>query len=147
MTAYIQGMDELAKTLQRLPASYQAAATKVVNRTAQNVRNDAIKLVQRPSASGETYRKYNPRRDHTASAPGSPPNTDTGILAGSIRATETGTPTATVEAQAEYAKWLEFGTFRTAARPFMTPAVESNRKQYKKDIAKAINDIGRRAGS
>lgn len=138
MTFRIEGLDGLNKTLLALSPTFRAEATKAVNRTAQNIRNDAVRSIQRPSASGATYEKYNPRRTHTASAAGSPPNTDTGRLVGSIRAIETGTPSATVEAQAEYAKWLEFGTRNMQARPFLTPAVESNRAKYDTAIEAAL---------
>src|SRR5690625_1543050 len=134
MKMRIEGLDELNAVLAKLPAGFKREATALVNRTAQNIRNTAVRSIHKRSPGGEEYKKYNPRRSHVASAPGQPPNTDTGRLAGSIRAVMSGTPTASVDALADYAVHLEFGTRNMAARPFMTPAVEAEREKYRKGI-------------
>lgn len=134
MTMKIEGMDDLNAVLAKLPAEFDREATALVNRTAQNIRNTAVRSIQKHLSSGVTYEKYKPRRTHIASAPGQPPNTDTGRLVGSIRAVESGTPTAYVEALAGYARHLEFGTRNMAARPFMTPAVEAEREKFRKGV-------------
>src|SRR5690625_801952 len=134
MTVRIDGLEDLSKSLARVPSKFEAEPTAIVNRTAQNIRNTAVRSIHKQSPGGEEYKKYNPRRSHVASAPGQPPNTDTGRLAGSIRAVMSGTPTASVDALADYAVHLEFGTRNMAARPFMTPAVEAEREKYRKGI-------------
>ena len=141
MTVKIEGLDDLNAVLAKLPAEFDREATALVNRTAQNIRNTAVKSIQKQSPGGVTYEKYNPRRSHVASAKGQPPNTDTGRLAGSIRAVESGTPTAYVDALADYAPWLEFGTRNMAARPFMTPAVEAEREKFRK----GVNELTKKA--
>src|SRR5690606_5565983 len=125
----------------KLPAAFEREATQLVNRTAQNIRNTAVRSIQKQSPGGVEYEKYNPRRTHVASAPGQPPNTDTGRLAGSIRAVMSGTPTAHVDALSDYAVHVEFGTRNMEARPFMTPAVEAERDNYRR----GINDLAARA--
>ena len=141
MTIKIEGLEDLNEVLAKLPAEFDREATALVNRTAQNIRNTAVRSIQKQSPGGVTYEKYNPRRSHVASAPGQPPNTDTGRLAGSIRAVESGTPTAYVDALADYAAHLEFGTRNMAARPFMTPAVEAEREKFRK----GVNDLTKKA--
>lgn len=141
MTVRIEGLEELNRSLARVSSKFESEATALVNRTAQNIRNTAVRSIQKQSPNGVTYEKYNPRRSHVASAPGNPPNTDTGRLAGSIRAVMSGTPTAYVDALADYAVHLEFGTRNMAARPFMTPAVEAERDKYRK----GINDLTAKA--
>ena len=141
MKMKIEGMEDLNKSLARVSSKFESEATALVNRTAQNIRNTAVRSIQKPSGIGTYYKKYNPNRMHIASAPGQPPNTDTGRLAGSIRTVETGTPTAYVDALADYAAHLEFGTRNMAARPFMTPAVEAERDKYRK----GINELVRRS--
>lgn len=141
MKMKIEGLDDLNKSLARVSSKFESGATALVNRTAQNIRNTAVRSIQKQSPSGVTYEKYNPRRSHVASAPGQPPNTDTGRLAGSIRAVMSGTPTAYVDALADYAVHLEFGTRNMAARPFMTPAVEAERDKYRK----GVNELTARA--
>lgn len=141
MTMRIEGLEDLNRNLARVSSKFESEATALVNRTAQNIRNTAVRSIQKQSSSGVTYEKYNPRRSHVASSPGQPPNTDTGRLAGSIRAVESGTPTAYVEALADYAAHLEFGTRNMAARPFMTPAVEAEREKFRK----GVNELTRRS--
>src|SRR5699024_920937 len=120
----IEGLDELNKTLSELSSKFEQEAGKLVNRTAQNVRTNAINLIRTPSM-GHTYVQYKPfYKTHTASAPGGAPNIDTGRLVSSLNVTRSGSTSAEVSANVEYAAWLELGTRNMAARPFMTPAVE-----------------------
>ena len=141
MTVRIEGLEDLNKSLARVSSRFESEATALVNRTAQNIRNTAVRSIQKQSPGGVTYEKYSPRRTHVASAPGQPPNTDTGRLAGSIRAVMSGTPTAYVDALADYAVHLEFGTRNMEARPFMTPAVEQERPKYER----GLRELTRRA--
>lgn len=67
--------------------------------------------------------------DHQASAPGEAPAIDTGVLAASIQTEISGTE-GQVFTNAEYAEFLEFGTVRMAARPYMTPAAEAARTPF-----------------
>lgn len=80
------------------------------------------------------------------SAPGSPPNVQTGNLRRSIAVDRATTQNleALVEARAEYAAHLEFGTSRMPARPFMTPAREEVMPRHADNIAR---EIRKRIGS
>src|SRR5690625_699766 len=129
----IEGLDELNKTLSELSSKFEQEAGRLVNRTAQNVRTNAINLIRTPSM-GDTYEKYNPRRTHTASKAGDAPNIDTGRLINSLNVTRSGSTSAEVLANVEYAAWLELGTRNMAARPFMTPAVEQERPKYERGL-------------
>ena len=137
----IEGLDELNKTLSELPSKFEQEAGRLVNRTAQNIRNAAVRSIQKPSGIGTYYKKYNPDRMHIASAPGQPPNTDTGRLVNSLNVTRSGALTAEVLANVEYAAYLELGTRHMAARPFMTPAVEQERPNYER----GLRELTRRA--
>ena len=141
MSLKIEGLDELNATLAKLPMEFEHEAAKLVNSTANGIRNNAVRMIQRPSASGVTYEKYSPKRTHTASAAGEPPNTDTGRLIGSIRVQQAGRATAEVIAGVDYARHLEFGTRHMAARPFMTPAVEQERSKFER----GLRELTRRA--
>ncbi len=99
------------------------------------VANDAKRRVQRGPKSGRTYVRRGIA--HQASAPGEPPATDTGKLAGSIVAAASGL-TAYVEARSEYGRWLEYGTRRILPRPFMVPAAEANRERIGELIRSAV---------
>ena len=98
-------------------------------------RNTAIENISRGAKSGEIYEKYNPRRTHTASAPGQPPASDTGFLVNSISTSVSVRGTSVIGqivASAEYAPHLEFGTSSILPRPFMQPALERNRNNIRR---------------
>ena len=141
VTIRLEGSDQLQRQLRRLSDDLREEAGRTVLATAIEMRADIVTSIQRGPASGRTYKKSNPTRTHTASAPGQPPMSDTGRLANSITFDRVGDLTATVGSNLNYAPWLEYGTSRMAARPFFRPAVERMRPIY---IGK-LEDIIRRA--
>jgi len=141
VTISLEGSEQLQRELRRLSDDLRKEAGNVVLATAVEMRADIVKSIQSGPASGRTYRKSNPTRTHTASAPGQPPMTDTGRLANSITFDRIGDLTATVGSELIYSSWLEYGTSRMASRPFFRPAVERMRPVY---IGK-LEDIIRRA--
>ncbi len=140
VTIRLEGSDQLQRQLRRLAGDLREEAGKAVLATAVEMRADIVKSIQRGPASGVTYKKSNPTRTHTASAPGQPPMSDIGRLANSITFDRLGDLTATVGSALNYAPWLEYGTSRMAARPFFRPAVERMRPKY---IGKLEELIGR----
>jgi len=81
---------------------------------------------------------------HIPSRPGEPPNEDTGALRRSIETrivASADVPTVHVEAGgpiAPYAVYLENGTSKMAARPFMRPATEKNRAEVVSRVSAAV---------
>lgn len=63
---------------------------------------------------------------------------DTGNLRDSIAVSETGLGTVRVEVGAEYAHFVELGTTKSPAQPFLLPAVENDRPHLLRDLAKVI---------
>ena len=91
------------------------------------VRNTAIASIQSGAKSGRRYGK------HTASAPGQAPATDTGFLQSNIVLNIEATGlVADVESRAKYSIFLEFGTSKMKARPFMLPALEENKPKIRR---------------
>jgi hypothetical protein len=86
------------------------------------------------------YRGKTRRKPHQASAPGEAPASDTGLLANSIQTEMRGDLSADVVVGAEYGAALEFGSLdgRIAPRPFLAPAVEAEREEFERGIARAI---------
>ena len=86
------------------------------------------------SHSGRIYDK------HKASAPGETPAVDTGVLVNSINTELVSSSESEAWAQVgtgvEYAEWLEFGTSKMAARPFMRPGYDNNEAKIKDTIRK-----------
>lgn len=94
------------------------------------VRNTAITSIQTGAKSGRRYGK------HTASAPGQAPATDTGVLQNNIVLNIEATGlVANVESRAKYSVFLEFGTTKMKARPFMFPALEQNKPRIRRLFA------------
>ena len=101
---------------------------EVVKGGGQQIRNEAIKSIQTGSKSGIVYQKYNPRREHRASAPGQAPASDTGNLVSKIIVKQKGQDVTSVESNANYSAYLEYGTSKMQPRPFMLPAFEKSKK-------------------
>jgi HK97 gp10 family phage protein len=80
------------------------------------VEANAIKAVADVSADIE--------RNAQARAP-----VQTGYLRSSIKAQAHG-KSAEIEAGAEYAAYVEYGTYKMAARPFLSPAVEAAKDEF-----------------
>ena len=80
-------------------------------------------------------------KGHVASAPGEPPNRDTGHLDTNIETERTGELTAKAESKAAYALALEKGTSKMAARPYMVPATAKKRKRVTDLVVKVMNGI------
>jgi hypothetical protein len=107
----------------------------------------SLKLVenaakQRVANGPKTGRIYNRRGvEHQASAPGEPPATDTGALIASIgsdAAIVGDTIDGYVRAKAPYAIHLELGTRKMAARPFLVPSIEENRRRIADLLSRAL---------
>jgi HK97 gp10 family phage protein len=75
---------------------------------------------------------------HRASAPGETPAVDTGVLVNSINtqlvSSSDTEAIAEVGTGVEYAEFLEFGTSKMEARPFMRPAFDNNEAKIKDTI-------------
>tara|TARA_Y100000114_G_scaffold141916_1_gene148055 strand:- start:186 stop:611 length:426 start_codon:yes stop_codon:yes gene_type:complete len=113
-------------------SQYTADAKALVGRAGNLVRNTAVQSIQQGAKSGVVYEKYNPRRTHRASSAGQPPATDTGFLVNNIFLKfDTDKLGVSVESRANYSAFLEFGTSKMSARPFLQPALESNKSKIR----------------
>lgn len=83
-------------------------------------------------------------KNHVPSAPGEPPNEDTGTLRRNITVTQVGPLHVRIASNAPYSAFLEYGTSRMAARPFMGPAARASRKEIVKFVGGAVNIAIRR---
>lgn len=99
------------------------ALTDVITDLTLETHRLAVRGVQRGPATGRTYRKSAPRRVHTASSPGEYPASDTGRLASSIKLqlpmVGSRNPVGQVYTNLRYGVYLELGTVKMRARPFL----------------------------
>lgn len=84
VTIKTDGLIPLIKRVNILEAHSEAVVLAVVTDATLLVHKLAVRGIQRGPATGRKYRKYNPKRIHTASARGQYPATDTGRLAGGV---------------------------------------------------------------
>ena len=117
-------MNKLSKLNKQLEPDFQ----EVVKGGGQLIRGEAIKSIQSGAKSGIMYQKYNPRREHRASAPGQAPASDTGNLVSKIIVKQKTKNIVNVESNADYSAFLEYGTSKMEPRPFMLPAFEKSKK-------------------
>lgn len=89
----------------------------------EEVRDEVLRLILHTPKTGHLYRRRG--AVHQASAPGEAPASDTGTLVSRITVdtSDLSALVVRVGAHTNYAAYLEFGTRRMAARPFMRPAL------------------------
>ncbi len=99
----------------------------------------AGKVVQKIAQDVEAYAK-----DHMSaqspSNPGDPPGVDTGALKNSIIAEpdDSRPNTWIVHDGVTYGYWLEYGTPKMAARPWMLPAIEAVAADIPKELMESV---------
>ena len=130
----VKGLKEAKEIFKKLEEDLQQPFREVILGGAQLIRGEAIKSIQTGPKSGRVYQKYNPRRTHQASAPGQAPASDTGNLVSQIIVRPKNPDEVAVESNALYSSFLEFGTSKMLARPFLFPATEKSRPK----IAQAV---------
>ena len=144
MAIKVEGVQELEKSMAALAKRYGLATAQGAVTSAQLVRTEAIKSIQEVS-EGKKAIRYNANgkpRQVTVSRPGDAPNTDSSGLWKSIQVDATA-KFVFVGTSLEYGKWLEFGTRRMNARPWLYPALERKRKEIQKIFTLKIEAVTR----
>ena len=124
----VKNLKKVLSQLNRLQKDMEVPFQEIVKGGGQLIRGEAIKSIQTGSKSGVMYQMYNPRREHRASAPGQAPASDTGNLVSKITVKQKSLNVVHVESNADYSAFLEYGTSKMEARPFMFPAFEKSKK-------------------
>jgi len=96
---------------------------RVNNKVAMDVRSEAQMSMRGPK-SGRRYKVPQYKRTYVASAPGEAPARRTGDLNSSIQVEFISKCHRRVGTNKEYARALELGTKRMAARPYLRPALD-----------------------
>lgn len=126
VTVYATGIDDL---MRRLDVIAQEPQYQFVRRKALRA---GIRVAKR-------YAKNN-MSTSSPSSPGSPPGVDTGNLKDSIKVGEVTGDHAILEATADYAGYLEFGTRRMAARPYMRPSVLDHMDEIQEVMTRVVDE-------
>ena len=141
MTIIVTGAKQLKAKLKMLGAGMGDAILGGVILTANQVRTDAIKSIQNKSGGRQVQRSRQGggTYTHTASATGGAPNTDTGTLVSSIAVEKVGDSTFHIGSNLDYSAFLEFGTSKMGARPWLQPAMQANSKNLISNIQKTVD--------
>lgn len=148
MTVKVEGLEELKASMAELAKRYGVETVRAAQAGGKLVAAEAERSIMAQSA-GEWVRRYRESEggqsvgyDHLASAPGDAPNTDTSRLVNSIKM-ETTRSEVFVGSTVPYAQWLEFGTSRMAARPWLVPALEAKRRDIERLFREAAKPEGK----
>ena len=125
----VKNFDSAIRAFKNLEKSSNKPMSDILKGGGQEIRNIAVKKIQSDPKSGRTYMKFNPTREHIASAPGEAPASDTGYLVSQIKVKNVGPDEVVVDSQAPYSAYLELGTAKIQPRPFMFPATEIGGKK------------------
>jgi HK97 gp10 family phage protein len=131
----------LVTQLQNIKRTLNQKVNQALAKGAMDMANYAKEKIQSQSTSGRIYKRGS--ITHTASVAGAFPNSDTGTLASSIffdmnvrsRVARFG-----VNDRLNYARFLEFGTSKMEARPFLRPSYNALKNEYKQSIEDAVNE-------
>lgn len=132
----IKGDKRLQRRLKRYADRAPLIVDQLLTKAAFHVQNVAITSIQQSPSTGRQYRRGS--TFHTASSPGEAPATDTGNLVRNITVEKKAVMHYDVGSRknAPYGFWLEFGTSKMDARPWLTPAVNQGRKKLKTELRK-----------
>tara|TARA_R100001198_G_C5112599_1_gene139320 strand:- start:185 stop:595 length:411 start_codon:yes stop_codon:yes gene_type:complete len=115
----------------KVEAKYASVVRNIIASGVQDTMNTAKTSIQQHQSKGRTYGK------HTASVAGNPPNSDTEFLANNIfMVLDADKFGGAVESRADYSGFLEFGTSKVGARPYLQPALEENRSKIRRMFAR-----------
>ncbi len=141
MTSF-QNMDKLQAKLNKFKSNIEPGMLDAMESAAQTVRTAAVKSIA-AQPGGAAYTRYNPKRSGIASAPGSAPHTDTGNLVNNIQVQryDRSVDVGILGDKALYGKYLEFGTSKMKARPWLRPAFENSKATIKAKLQGFGKDI------
>lgn len=133
-TIEIIGDKKLRARINELAKKAPKKIDRILFKAALNTHRIAIFSIQQGPKTGRSYKRGG--KTHIASAPGEAPATDSGELVRNITIEKDAIMDYTVGSReaAPQGFWMEFGTSRVEARPWLTPAARLARKQLQKDL-------------
>ena len=140
MSTKITGQRDFSRQMKRLGVAFDDAVDKGTFVTANEIRAYAIQSIQEVSSGRQVQRSRQGggTYTHTAAAEGQAPNTDTGKLVASIAAERVGEARYHIGSGLDYANWLEFGTKKMGARPWLQPAFRARQNNLIVNISEVV---------
>lgn len=124
----------------KVPSKMKREVFDIIYKYGQKMRNTIIESMKKTSKD-MTRPVRRGARSHYPSLPGFPPAIDTGALVNSIRIEKDevkGKVEIGSKGNAPYSKYLETGTAKMEARPFLLPAFEAYEQDLKDSVMAAI---------
>lgn len=142
----IKGVQNISSKFKKFEAEVLAYQVLAMQKATMRVHETAVKSIQ-DNSDGTPQFRYNPKRVVNVSAPGDPPNTDTGRLVQSIQMNFLdGGMTGQVGTNLKYGAYLEFGTTKMRARPWLAPALMETADEMKDIFRDAFKEAVKGAG-
>lgn len=145
-TVDISGFARLDRKLGALADELEKELDTLLQEAGKKVQTTAKLKIQKGGRTGHVYTRGSV--SHQASAPGEAPKADRGTLHTSIffrYASEVGKKIAKVGTNLLYGEWLELGTSKMAARPWLTPSLAGEkewiRRRWKAARRRAIHKV------
>lgn len=124
----------------KYPAAVVRSLRKLMIAAAIEVESNAKELIAKgPTRTGRAYRRPG-GKIHIASAPGEPAKSDRGDLVTSIMHVE-GPKRVTVGSVVKHGAYMELGTKKVAARPWLIPSLEAARPSIEKRLEAIMEDL------
>ena len=142
MSVKVTGSRNFSGQMKKLGAAFNDAVDDGTFLTANEIRTYAIKSIQEVSAGRQVQRSRQGgggTYTHTAAAEGQAPNTDNGDLVRSIAVEKVAPATFHIGSNLDYASFLEFGTKKMRARPWLQPAFRAMQNNLISNISEAAN--------
>lgn len=140
----VRNADKLIKKLQRLPLDMRGGIGSALRLSVIEMDAYAKQHISGGGRSGRTYRRRSVT--HQASAPGEFPKTDTGELVASLFFRVAANKlSAFFGTKLAKGKWLEYGTSRMRARPWLRPTFKANVDKVTARVRAAVNEALRKA--
>lgn len=109
----------------------EVEAAELVSETMDHVVENIATAMELPK-SGNVY------GNHIASQPGEPPAIDTEDLINSVLKSMESPTSGTIEYTSDHAAAMEFGTIHVEPRPFLRPALDSERPRFRRGVQKLL---------
>lgn len=121
------GANRFKQISERLEAEAAELVSETIDRVVENI-EDAMELPKFGNVYG----------NHQASEPGEPPAIDTGDLVDSVRTSMESPTSGTIEYTSDHAAAMEYGTVYIEPRPFLRPALDSERPIFRRGVQKLL---------
>lgn len=140
----VRNADRLIRRLQDLPLDMRNGIGKALAASVVEMDGYAKQKIQGGARSGRVYKRRSV--SHRASAPGEFPKSDTGQLVSSLFfRVGADRLSAMFGTRLNYGAYLEFGTSRMRARPWLRPTFQANVKKAQERVRAAVLEALKKA--